>query len=84
MRRTEVGSSSRRQADPAVRETLSGLIGLLQLAIATRFRLRGRYWRWRMDTALGTDRTQWPSRAERFRAFLRYGAWTRRMRKAAN
>ena len=51
------------------------------MPLVTRFRLRGRYWRWRMDTALGSDRTRWPSFGERRRAFIQFGAWARRIRK---
>lgn len=62
-------------------QTLSGLLELFRLGLVTKFRLRGRYWRWRMETALGSDRSRWPDRRERRRAFTRYGAWARRIRK---
>ncbi|MEE2894874.1 MAG: hypothetical protein VX726_03945 [Planctomycetota bacterium] len=66
-----------------MRHLLSGLLGLLALGWATKFRLRGRYWTWRMETALGSDRSAWPSPSERRRAILRYGAWARRLRRAS-
>ncbi|MEE2972113.1 MAG: hypothetical protein VX672_03220 [Planctomycetota bacterium] len=66
-----------------MRHLIPGLLGLLDLGWATRFRLRGRYWSWRMETALGSDRSKWPAAAERRRAILRYGAWARRMKQAS-
>ncbi|MAC19375.1 MAG: hypothetical protein CMJ23_06785 [Phycisphaerae bacterium] len=66
-----------------MRHLIPGLLGLLDLGLATRFRLGGRYWTWRKETALGTDRSAWPSPAERRRAFLLYGAWARRLRRAS-
>ena len=64
-----------------LRTTLSGLIELIRLAVVTRFRLRGPYWTWRMETALGRDRAKWPSARERRRAILRYAAWAREIRR---
>ena len=66
-----------------MRHGLSGLIGLLYLGFTTGFRLRGRYRTWRMETALGSDRSAWPSAAARRRSFIAYGAWARRLRLAA-
>ncbi|MDG2021633.1 MAG: hypothetical protein P8J59_06760 [Phycisphaerales bacterium] len=66
-----------------MRHCLSGLVGLLYLGVTTGFRFRGRYWSWRMETALGSDRSIWPSAAERRRSFIAYGAWARRLRLAA-
>ena len=63
------------------RKTLSGLLELIRLAIVTRFRLRGPYWRWRMETALGRDRSKWPSARERRASILRYAAWAREIRR---
>lgn len=62
-------------------ETIGGMWALLMLAARTRFRLRGSYWRWRMETAFGSDRTKWPPRRERFHAILDYARWVHRMRK---
>ena len=66
-----------------LRNLIPGILGLLHLGFATGFRLRGPYWRWRMETALGTDPEAWPSRVEQCRSILAYGAWARRLRKAA-
>ena len=60
---------------------LGGLLELGRLAIVSRGRLRGLYWSWRLETALGKDRGQWPSSGKRVMAFLRFGAWARSMRK---
>jgi len=62
-------------------ELLGGLWELLRLAFKTRFRLRGPYWRWRAETAFGTDPSKLPSRWQRWRAILDYGRWVHRMRR---
>ena len=78
-----------RPATHASRDTLTvmhavrGAWNLFLLGLATRFRLRGRYWSWRNETAFGADRAAWPSAAERRRAALEYGAWVGRMRALA-
>ncbi|MBX3353609.1 MAG: hypothetical protein KF684_11810 [Phycisphaeraceae bacterium] len=59
-------------------ECVFGSLELLRLAFVTRFRFKGPYWHWRMETAFGRGK---PPRAEMLRAALRYGAWARRMRK---
>ena len=51
------------------------------LGFATGFRLRGKYWSWRMETAFGADRSKWPPAHERRRAALEYGAWVGSMRR---
>jgi hypothetical protein len=61
--------------------SLRGAWNLLLLGVATRFRLRGKYWSWRMETAFGADRSKWPPARERRRAALEYGAWVGSMRK---
>ncbi|MCP4834499.1 MAG: hypothetical protein GY895_06990 [Phycisphaera sp.] len=66
-----------------MRYLIPGILGLLDLAIAMRFRVRGPYVAWRMETALGKDRAAWPSIRERLHAILIYGAWARRLRRAA-
>ena len=63
------------------RVLLDACIGFLRLAIATRFRLRGAYWRWRMETAFGTDRSKCPDRKQMVRLAIEYAAWTTRMRR---
>lgn len=54
---------------------------LLRLAWATGFRLRGKYWRWRRETAFGTDAARMPDAAARREAILEYGRWVGRMRR---
>ena len=63
------------------RTLLDAAIGFIRLAIATRFRLRGSYWRWRHETAFGTDPHRHPGRAEAIRLAIHYAAWTTRMRR---
>lgn len=58
--------------------TLRGLLGLLLVFAATRFRRRGRYWAWREETAFGRGRPAGPALRH---AALDYGAWTLSMRK---
>ena len=60
---------------------IQSLLGLLSLGLATRFRTRGAYWRWRMETAFGADESRWPSAAERRHAMLEYARWSWRMRR---
>ncbi len=62
-------------------ETLGGLAALCRLAAACGFRFRGRYWRWRLETAFGSDPADWPPRRERLGAILDYGRWVYRMRR---
>lgn len=59
----------------------TGLLGLALVVWSTRGRVNGRYWRWRRETALGTDAAAWPAPRERRRAILAYGAWVWRMRR---
>jgi len=66
-----------------VMHAVRGAWNLFLLGLATRFRLRGRYWSWRNETAFGADRSAWPATAERRRAALEYGAWVGRMRALA-
>jgi hypothetical protein len=66
------------------RTLIEGLLGLAVLGVATRFRLRGPYWRWRMHTAFPEGRPTVPGnpepgwtaqRLELARLALEYGAW---------
>jgi len=59
-------------------EWVLGSLELLRLAALTRFRFKGPYWRWRMETAFGRGE---PPRGEMLRAAIKYGAWARRMRR---
>jgi len=59
-------------------ETCAGLEELARLAVITRFRFTGAYWRWRWRTALGPGPQ--PPPIEIARRLIRYGAWCRKMR----
>lgn len=62
-------------------ETIGGVWELGRLAAASRFRLRGRYWRWRAETAFGSDRSARPPALARLRMMLDYGRWVYRMKR---
>jgi hypothetical protein len=66
---------------PMIRITtvIWGSLELLRLGWITRFRLKGRYWSWRMHTAMGDGPK--PGRGEMIRLILEYAAWARRMRR---
>lgn len=58
---------------------LSGLLGLVLVALSMRGRIRGRYWTWRSHTAFGPG-----SPKRRFAHALAFGDWARRMRRLAH
>lgn len=60
---------------------MGGLWALAMLMVKTRGRVRGPYWRWRYETAFGTDPAKMPARGQRWRAVLDYGRWLHRMRR---
>jgi len=62
-------------------ETIGGLFQLIRLAVATRFRLAGPYWKWRAETAFGADRERWPPKRQRLKATLDYARWVHRMKR---
>jgi hypothetical protein len=62
-------------------DTIGGLWELLLLAWKTRFRMRSEYWKWRYETAFGTDPSKMPPRRERIRAMLDYGRWVYRIKR---
>lgn len=62
-------------------ETIGGLWQLLRLGVITRFRFRGPYWQWRLETALGRDPERRPGRAAVVHAMLDYARWVHRMRR---
>ncbi len=66
-----------------MKQTVDALWQLARLAVLSRFQLRGAYWKWRADTAFGTDLKRMPSRAARLKAVLEYGAWVGQMRRLA-
>ncbi len=63
-------------------ETLGGLWELALLAARNGMQLRGPYWRWRYETAFGTDASRRPPRREIIRMLLDYGRWVWRMKQA--
>ncbi len=70
-------------AMPRVGDTLGGLWELLLLAVRSRFRLGGSYWRWRAETAFGSDPKRRPSLSRRVRQVLAYGRWIHHMKRSA-
>lgn len=60
-------------------ETIGGVLELLRLGLLTRFRFKGRYWRWRQETAFG--RGYPATKGELISAVLAYGRWAHRMRR---
>ncbi len=64
-----------------VLNTLGGLWELARLGVQTRFKFTGPYWRWRIDTAFGTDPVRWPPRRQRLHAMLDYARWMYRMKR---
>lgn len=63
----------------AIVDFVGGLYELARLAAISRFRLRGAYWRWRVETAFGQGFPT--SRWETLKAVLAYGRWAHRMRR---
>ena len=64
-------------------QTLGGLWMLLRLAVRTRFRFRGPYWRWRLETAFGASESRRLPFLSRLGAILSYARWTWRMRRGS-
>ncbi len=62
-------------------DTIGGMCELLLLAAKSRFRLRSGYWRWRYETAFGTDPSRMPPRTARLRAIVDYGRWVYRTKR---
>ena len=60
-------------------QTLCGIYELARLAAVSGFRLRGRYWSWRLHTAFGRGYPS--SRLELIRSVLAYGRWMHIMRR---
>jgi hypothetical protein len=59
-------------------------IALRELAILgwrTRFRRRGAYWTWRMETAFGHDASRMPDAAARREAIIDYANWVAAMKR---
>ena len=62
-------------------ELVGGLRELILLGVRSRFRMRGAYWRWRAETAFGSDPATRPRFGQRVRMVLDYGAWVYRMKR---
>ena len=62
-------------------DTIGGIWALAWLGVQSGFRMNGPYWRWRRETAFGSDPEQWPSARERRKTMLEYGRWVFRMRR---
>lgn len=60
-------------------ETIAGCWQLLRLLFISRFRTKGRYWRWRYETAFGQGEPD--KRSEMVKAALDYARWMARTRK---
>ncbi len=65
----------------AVLDTLGGWWQLLCMGLRGGLSRKSAYWRWRQETAFGSDPDAMPSRRERWRAMLDYGRWVHRMKR---
>jgi len=63
-----------------IRRRVIAAFAALRLGLATGFRVRGKYWRWRLETAFGNDPARMPGARERREAMIDYLVWTHRMR----
>ncbi|MBC22925.1 MAG: hypothetical protein CMJ32_03275 [Phycisphaerae bacterium] len=54
---------------------------LLLLAAGSGFRMNNRYWKWRHETAFGSDPAKWPSPAQRRRVIMEYGRWVHQIKR---
>ena len=62
-----------------LRDSVGGVYELLRLMVITRFRFRGRYWRWRHETAFGRGMPK--SRREFFKRGFDYARWAHQIRR---
>jgi hypothetical protein len=62
-----------------VLDTLGAIYELARLAVITRFRFRGEYWTWRLNTAFG--RGYPTTRGELLRSVMAYGRWMHAIRR---
>ena len=65
----------------SILETLGGVWALMALAWKSRLRMNSPYWRWRKETAFGSDPGKRPPLREQMRAILEYGKWVHRMKR---
>lgn len=63
----------------AILGCIGAIYELGRLAVISRFRFGGAYWRWRLETAFGQGYPA--SRWELIKAVLAYGRWAHRMRR---
>ncbi len=61
--------------------TLAAIVALARLGLATRWRLDGKYWSWRHETAFGSDPSRWPRVQCRRHATMEYARWVADMRR---
>jgi len=61
-------------------ETLGACVVLAGLGLRRLRAPRASYWRWRHETAFGTDPSAMPTAAERRRAIWSFARWAARMR----
>ena len=62
-------------------DTLGGLWELALIAVRSRGRLGSGYWKWRAETAFGSDPTRRPPVHQRLRQVMAYGRWVHRMKR---
>lgn len=62
-------------------DTLGGIGEIIRLGLRSGMRLRSPYWRWRVETAFGSDPTCRPGLFARMKAMLAYGRWVYRMKR---
>ncbi len=62
-----------------LRDTIGAVYELGRLAVLTKFRFRGPYWQWRIETAFGRGYPS--SRRETLHRLLEYARWMHRMRR---
>jgi hypothetical protein len=65
----------------SVLESFGGVWELLVLAFKSRLRMNSPYWKWRNETAFGSDPSKRPPLRERIHAIMEYGKWVRRMKR---
>ena len=62
-------------------DILGGFWEVLLLGVRGGFRRRRPYWKWRNETAFGSDPSRIPPFSERVHAILAYGLWVYRMKR---
>ncbi len=64
-----------------IRHWIAGLLGLLLVVVRYRGRFKNAYWRWRRETAFGSDSSETPGGVDHWWAILDFGAWVWQMRR---